>query len=130
MKKLIAKTVARTILYQCLILFIGFSIGFLSRPQYWGEKTSVIKRSISNIFFHPEFDDVKNRLINMGRLRAWAYLDFPENLSFSNEQMIGEDLYVCDYEYKIGKETVKGTYETFIRWKSWEAHYKLPENIE
>lgn len=130
MKKLIAKTVVRTLVYQLLILFIGFSVGFAIYPQYWGEKAPVIQRSIGNIFFHPEFEEVKNGLINVGRLRVWAYLDFPENLSFSNEKMVGEELYTCDYECKIGKEKVTGSYETFIRWKSWEAHYELTETIE
>lgn len=128
--KTITKTVIRTLVYQLVILFTGFSIGFLSYPQYWGQKTTVINRSIKNIFFHPKFDDVKNSLINAGRLKTWAHLDFPENLNFSNEKMIGEDRYVCDYEYKINKETIKGSYETFIRWKSWEANYELPETIE
>ena len=130
MKKIIAKTIVRTLIYQLLILFVGFSIGFAIYPQYWGQKAPVIKRSIGNIFFHPEFEEVKNGLLNVGRLRVWAYLDFPENLSFSNEQMIGEELYVCNYEYKLGKDKVTGSYETFIRWKSWEANYELPEMIE
>lgn len=130
MKKIIAKTVIRTLVYQLLILSVGFSIGFVAYPQYWGQKAPVIKRSIGNIFFHPEFEEVKNGLINVGRLRVWAYLDFPENLSFSNEKMIGEEIYVCDYEYKIDEEEVTGSYQTFIRWKSWEAHYELAEPIK
>ena len=130
MKKIIVKTVVRTLVYQIIILCIGFSIGFVTYPQYWGEKAPVIKRSIGNIFFHPEFEDVKNGLINVGRLRTWAYLDFPESLSFSNEKMIGEELYSCDYEYRIGKDKATGSYETFIRWKSWEAHYELTEPIK
>lgn len=130
MKKIIAKTVIRTLFYQTIILFVGFSVGFIAYPQYWGQKAPVIQRSIDNIFFHKKFEEAKSRIINFGRLKTWAYLDFPDNLSFSNEKMIGEEHYFCDYEYTIGKEKVKGSYDTFIRWKSWESYYQLPDVIE
>ena len=130
MKKLVLKTIARTLFYEFFILVIGLSIGFMLNSEYWGMKAPVIHRSIGNIFFHPEFDDVENNLINMGKLRLWAYLDFPNTLEITDERMFGEETFRCNYTYKKNNQDITGSYETHIHWKSWEAHYELGEPIK
>ena len=56
-KKLVAKTVARTLVYQLLIIWTSFTIGFLMNPEYWGNRAPIIQRSVDHIFDPIVYDD-------------------------------------------------------------------------
>ena len=124
------KTVSRTIFYQFFLVFVGLSLGLIIHPEWVGNKAIVIDKSIDNIFFHPTFEEVKPNIMYVGRLRLWVFLDMPEDLNVYDEEMIGEELYTCNYDYEKDGEKITGDYETYIRWKSWESGYELKKPVD
>lgn len=126
-KKLIAKTVARTLFYQYLGLFIGISLGFIFAPNYWGSKAPVLERSIQNIFYPIEYNDnVQMFLMDIGKSRLWVELDDPPNLTFYNSKIIAEEWFETDYSYTDkNSQIIEGHYRTRIKWKPWEYDYQI-----
>lgn len=123
------KTVSRTIFYQFFLVFVGLSLGLIIYPEWFGSKTLVVNKSIGNIFFHPTFEEVKPGVMYVGRLRLWTYLDCPEDLDIYDEEMLSEELYVCNYDFTRDGKKLTGSYQTFIKWKSWETGYELKKPV-
>lgn len=129
-KKLVIKTVARTLIYQILLLWTGFSIGFMLNPEYWGNRAPLVQRSIKNIFYPIEYNqEVKDFLISIGRSRI--YFSLPEgatNLKFIKDSMISDEQYFAHYEYKDpqGKIVVVNDHVSKINWKPWEYDFPAP----
>jgi hypothetical protein len=125
-KKLITKTVIRTIMYQLLILFTGLSIGFISHATYWGKKAPLIHRSFNNIFYPIEYnDEVKKMIMNIGRLRIFFTLpDGATDFKINQDDMRSDEHYIANYEYMLnGEKIVVENYSSKINWKSWEYDY-------
>jgi hypothetical protein len=126
------KVIIRSLLYPWIILFIGFSIGFICNSEYVGEKAVVVEKSINNIFFPIKYDErVESLVKNAGRMRLWASLGCPENFEVIDEVVKGEEYYWAIYKIKdkTGKE-IKDIGSIKVKWKTWEYHYKLDEIIE
>jgi len=132
-KKLITKTVARTIFYELLLIFMGVSIGFIAHSTYWGNKAPIVQQSIKNIFWPVEYnDEVKEFLINIGRSRIFLGLPpHATNFKILEDAMISDEQYMADYEYFADDErvVVRG-YITKINWKPWEYDYPTLEQLE
>lgn len=129
-KKLIAKTVIRTLAYQFLLLWSGFSIGFMLNPEYWGNRAPLVHRSIRNIFYPSEYNEnVENFLLNIGRSRI--FFGLPEgasDLRIIDDAMISDEQYMAKYEYVLkGQKILIEEYNTKINWKSWEYDYPSPD---
>ena len=136
-KKLVAKTVARTLVYQLLIIWTSFTIGFLMNPEYWGNRAPIIQRSVDHIFDPIVYDDkVEKFLLKIGRTRL--FFEVTENIGGTkpelfeiikdSEQIEGEEWYHCDYQY-VDKEGNLDIYHytTRIKWKPWEFYFPNPE---
>lgn len=129
-RRLIAQTVIRTIVYQILLLWTGFSIGFMINPEYWGNRVPLVQRSIKNIFYPIEYDqNVENFLLDIGRSRI--FFGLPEGASalrIIDDAMISDEQYMANYEYVLEdqKILVEG-YNTKINWKTWEYDYPNPD---
>lgn len=132
-KKLIALTIFRTIFYQMLLLWAGFSVGFMMNPEYWGNKAPIVQQSMKNIFYPVEYnDEVKEFLVNIGRSRIFLGLPpHATNFKILEDAMISDEQYMADYEYFADDErvVVRG-YITKINWKPWEYDYPTLEQIE
>jgi len=127
--KLIIKTIARTLVYQTLLLWTGFSIGFMLNPEYWGNRAPLVQRSIKNIFYPIEYDqNVENFLLDVGRSRI--FFGLPEgssNLRIIDDSMINDETYIANYEYVLDdKKIIVENYTTKINWKPWEYDYPQP----
>ena len=59
-----AKTIARTIFYQLLVLFAGISIGFITNADWVGWKYPIVTSSFYNAFFPVEFEDEGEDIID------------------------------------------------------------------
>lgn len=133
-KKLIFKTIIRTLFYQALLLWAGFSIGFMLNPEYWGNRAPLVQRSIKNIFYPLEYDqDVENFLLDIGRCRI--FFGLPEGASelrIIQDSMVSDEKYVATYEYKLKEERILvEEYTTKINWKPWEYDFPSPnKNME
>ena len=131
-QRIVYKTIVRTITYQFLLIFIGLSIGFLISPVYWGNRASIITRSIENIFYPLEYsEELELYLMDFGKSRLWVVLDCPEALTCYNSKIVNEEWYETDYSFEDKeKKIIEGHYRTRIRWKSWEFYYPSPEDLE
>ena len=129
MKKLVVKTVVRTLVYQLLLVFVGLTIGFYIHSEYWGEKAPLIQRSIKNIFYPLKYSDkLELALMKIGRDRLYLLLDEPPNLTTHNEKMVNQEWYDTDYSYETPQGgTERGHFRTRILWKTWESYYEVPE---
>ena len=126
------KIIIRSLLYPWIILFVGFSIGFICNSEYVGEKAIVIERSINNIFFPIKYDEkIEAWVKETGRMRLWANLSCPEHFEIIDEVVKGEEYYWAIYKMKDknGKE-IKDIGSIKVKWKTWEYHYKLDEIIK
>jgi hypothetical protein len=132
-KKLVAKTIARTLVYQILLLWTGFSIGFMINPEYWGNRAPVVERSIRNIFYPIKYDErVKEFCINIGRSRV--FFSLPEganNFKIIKDDMVGEEQYIATYQYMLDGETILvKDFTSKINWKPWEFDYPTPDELK
>ena len=93
---MILVTVARTLFYQFFLLFIGISIGFICNAEWMGWKSSLVERSVQNIFFPIEFDEnVCKNVKGLGAFRIWAELGRPKNF-----KIIAFRLYIFSASFK------------------------------
>ena len=129
-KKLVAKTVIRTIIYQILLLWTGFSIGFMINPEYWGNRAPLVQRSIKNIFYPVEYDEeVEAFLLDVGRSRIFFGLPpGSTNLKIIDDSMISDERYSAKYSYNDpnGNIVVVDNYISRINWKPWEYDFPSP----
>ena len=132
-KKLVIQTVARTLVYQILLLWTGFSIGFMLNPEYWGNRAPVVERSIRNIFYPIKYDErVKEFCINIGRSRL--FFSLPKgayNFKIIKDDMVGEEQYIATYQYVLDGETILvEDFTSKINWKPWEFDYPTLDELE
>lgn len=129
-KKLVIKTVARTLVYQLLLLWAGFSIGFMLNPEYWGNRAPIVHRSMRNIFWPIEYnDEVEKFLLEVGRSRIFFSLDEGcKNLKILEDKMDSDEWYAAKYEFvdPKGKLIRVDDYRSKINWKPWEFDYPSP----
>ena len=129
-KKLVARTVTRTIIYQILLLWAGFSIGFMINPEYWGNRAPLVQRSIKNIFYPIEYDEkVEAFLLDVGRSRIFFGLPAGStNLKIIDDHMISDETYFAKYSYNDlnGNIIVVDNYTSKINWKPWEYDFPSP----
>ena len=121
-------TVARTLFYQFFLLFIGISIGFICNAEWMGWKSSLVERSVQNIFFPIEFDEnVCTNVKGLGAFRIWAELGRPKNFKIIEEGLAAEEFYIAKISYtnEYGK-TVTDIKSTRVRWKPWEYYWTDP----
>jgi hypothetical protein len=138
-KKLITKTVIRTIMYQILILFTGLSIGFISHANYWGNRAPIIEKSVKNIFYPMEYNEnIEEFLLDIGRKRLFfeniaEHGNLPELFEIikDSEYIEGEEWYHCEYQYveENGMLDIH-EYRTRIKWKPWELYFPSAEDEE
>jgi hypothetical protein len=132
-KRIVTKTVLRTLVYQFLILFTGLSIGFITHANYWGNRAPLIEKSVKNIFYPVEYNkEVKEFLTNVGKSRIFFSLPpGSSDLIIIEDRMISDEQYMADYEYVLnGEKIVVNGYVTKINWKPWEYDYPNPEEKE
>jgi hypothetical protein len=132
-KKLVAKTVIRTLVYQFLLLWTGFSVGFMLNPEYWGNRAPIVQRSMSHIFWPKEYDkNVEEFCMNIARSRIFfeTSTDCPgfTDLKIIEDRMESDEWYSAKYEYRNAEgELVKvDNYTTKVNWKPWELDYPQP----
>ena len=121
-----AKTIARTIFYQLLVLFAGISIGFITNADWVGWKYPIVTSSFYNAFFPVEFEDegVLESLYKLGRIKIFAFNNRPKDFKIIEEAMCAEEWYWCKYSYEDERgNTVEAIDHTRIRWKPWEYYY-------
>jgi len=134
------RVIARTIFYQFLILFVGVSIGFLIRPEYWGNRAPVIEQSVKHIFFPIEYNEkVESFLIDVGRarLRGQTLARFNNQIPKlyeiikGSERIQDEERYHCEFQYldSTGEIQIE-KFTTRIKWKPWEWYYPSLEDAE
>jgi hypothetical protein len=138
-KKLITKTVARTLTYQSLALFTFLSVIFIMQPRYWGNRAPVIERSVNHIFYPVEYSEsVEEYLLDIGRKRLFYEFvtdngSLPELFEIikDSEYIEGEEWYHCEYQY-VDKNGVLDIhkYRTRIKWKPWELYFPSPKDEE
>lgn len=130
-KKLVIKTIARTLVYQALLVWAGFSVGFMMNPEYWGNRAPLVQRSIKNIFYPVEYNqEVKDFLISIGRSRIYFSLEPGcSNLKILSDKMASDEQYIAKFEYTDpkGKRILVEDYNTKINWKSWEYDFPSPD---
>jgi len=136
-KRLITITVMRTLFYQVLILWAGFSIGFMINPEYWGNRAPLVQRSIKHIFWPIEYNEnVEEFLLTIGRSRIYFELEASEpgfyGLKILEEKMESDEYYFAEYKYTNidGDVVIVDDYRTKINWKPWELDFPLPEDID
>ena len=132
-KKIVVKTVARTLVYQLLLIWSGFSVGFIINPEYWGNRAPLVERSIKHIFWPIEYNEnVEDFLFSIGRSRIYFELETYEpgfyGLKILEESMASDEYYTAKYKYTNihGDVVVVDDYRTKINWKPWELDYPLP----
>ena len=134
-----ARVIARTIFYQLLALFIGISLGFLVRPEYWGNRAPIIQRSVRHIFFPIEYnEDIEGFIISIGRSRLFYEIvtelgNVPKLFEIvkGSEWVEGEERYRCEYQYVDEKGNLDvHKYVTRVNWKPWELYFPSPDNPE
>jgi hypothetical protein len=125
------KVIIRSLLYPWIILFIGFSIGFICNSEWFGYKYVLVERSINNIFFPIKYDErVENHIREIGKLRIWAEVGCPEEFTVIEDVIKAEEFYwaIVKYKDKQGKE-IKNVLSTRVRWKTWEYYYTIDEPL-
>ena len=124
-------TVFRTLFYQFLLLFVGLSVGFIANAEYIGWKSSIISRSVSNIFFPVVYDETQVRRIkDWGAFKLWGSLNMPEGFKVIEEAILAEEWYWCKFSFKDSNgETVTKIDSVRIRWKPWEYYYEMPNSM-
>ena len=132
-KKLIAKTVARTLVYQLLIIWTSFSIGFLMNPEYWGNRAPVVNRSIKHIFWPIEYNSqVEDFCIKIGRSRIFfeTSTEYPgfTDLKILEDGMNSDEWYFAKYEFKDNQGNLirVNDFSSKVNWKPWELDYPPP----
>ena len=126
------KVVLRSIIYPWLILFVGFSIGFICNSEWFGCKYVLIERSILNIFFPIQYNEqVESFIKQAGAMRLWSSLNCPDEFIIIDDLVKGEEFYWAVYTYKDknGKIT-KDIGNIRVKWKTWEYYYKLDEIVD
>jgi hypothetical protein len=122
-------TVCRTLFYQFLLVAVGLSVGFILNAEYIGWKSSIIERSVTNIFNPIQFDeDVCNRVKNWGATRIWAELGRPNSFEVLEDGLLAEEYYIGKFKYvnvETGKTEIKIIPQR-VRWKPWEYYYADP----
>ena len=132
-KRLITKTVIRTLFYQVLTLWAGFSIGFMLNPEYWGNRAPLVQRSLGHIFWPKQYDkNVEEFCMNIGRSRIFfeTSTECPgfTDLKVLEDRMESDEWYSAKYEYRdeSGKLIKVNNYTTKVNWKPWELDYPQP----
>lgn len=120
------KAVLRTIFYQFFLLLVGLAIGFIGNAEWVGFKSSVIKRSIKNIFFPIEFTpnmEAGMKILLSERMRIKE--GYPEEFEVLSIAVVANDEF-CWISYKYrdqnGELVFKEEFER-MRWKTWEYNY-------
>lgn len=126
---MILVTVCRTLFYQFLLIAVGLSIGFILNAEYIGWKSTLIERSVTNIFNPIQFDeDVCKRVKNWGATRIWAELGRPNSFEVLEDGLLAEEYYIGKFKYvnvETGKTEIKIIPQR-VRWKPWEYYYTDP----
>jgi len=132
-KKLIAKTVTRTLVYQLLIIGTSFSIGFLINPEYWGNRAPIVNRSIKHIFWPIEYNSqVEDFCIKIGRSRIFfeTSTEYPgfTDLKILEDGMSSDEWYFAKYEFKDNQGNLIriNDFNSKVNWKPWELDYPPP----
>lgn len=122
-------TVCRTLFYQFLLITVGLSIGFILNAEYIGWKSSIIERSVTNIFNPIKYDeDICKRVKNWGATRIWAELGRPSMFEVLEDGLLAEEYYIGKFKYtnvETGETEVKIIPQR-VRWKPWEYYYTDP----
>jgi hypothetical protein len=133
-KKLVVKTIARTLVYQFLLLCAGFSLGFMLNAEYWGNRAPIVQRSMRHIFWPKQYDkNVEEFCMNIARSRIFVETstDCPDftDLRIIEDKMESDEWYSATYEYRNaeGKLIQVDNYTTKVNWKPWELHYPQPD---
>jgi hypothetical protein len=125
------KIIIRSLLYPWIILFTGFSIGFICNSEWFGHKYVLVERSINNIFFPIKYNaEIENHVREIGKLRIWAEVGCPEEFTVIEDVIKAEEFYwaIVKYKDKQGKE-IKNVLSTRVRWKTWEYYYTIDEPL-
>lgn len=129
-KKLVIKTIVRTLVYQLLLLWAGFSVGFMLNPEYWGNRAPIVHQSMRNIFWPIEYNEkVEKFLLEVGRSRIFFSLDEDcKSLRILEDRMDSDEWYAAKYEFidSNGQLVTVDNYRTKINWKPWEYDYPPP----
>lgn len=123
---MILKIIARTLFYQLLFICILFSSLFLLNPSWFGKKYILIERSIYNIFFPIEYNqNVENYVKDMGSLKIWIELNYPEKFKVVDDAVVNKEFYWAIVSYVDTNGQQKQEFKTTrIRWQTWEYHYE------
>jgi hypothetical protein len=126
---MILVTVCRTLFYQFLLIAVGLSIGFILNAEYIGWKSTIIERSVTNIFNPTQYDeDICKRIKNWGATRIWAELGRPSMFEVLEDGLLAEEYYIGKFKYTnvdTGETEVKIIPQR-VRWKPWEYYYTDP----
>lgn len=132
-KKLVIKTVIRTLIYQTLIIWTSFSVGFLMNPEYWGNRAPIVHQSMRHIFWPIEYNEqVEDFCMKIGRSRVFfeTSTNYPgfTNLEIVEDKMSSDEWYKAKYQFttKEGELIMVDDYATKVNWKPWELDYPLP----
>lgn len=125
MKKLVLKTVCRTLFYQFFILFIGISIGFICNAEIIGCKTQLVSKSFKNIFFPVKFDkEVCSNLKSWGAFKLYAKNQFPPDFEIVEDALLAEEFYWLKYSFTNSNGEKEIAIDNIrLRWKTWEYYY-------
>ena len=122
-------TIARTLFYQFLLIFVGISIGIIFNAEWIGWKSAIVERSITNIFNPVQYDeDICKRVKNWGATRIWAELGRPSMFEVLEDGLLAEEYYIGKFKYTnvdTGETEVKIIPQR-VRWKPWEYYYTDP----
>jgi len=123
------KAVLRTIFYQFFLLFIGISIGFISNAEWVGWKTTLVGKSVQNIFFPVEFNEETCRQVkHLGLYKLYALNGYPANFKIVEDGLLGEEFYIAKFQYTNNNgDTVEKIDSIRVKWKTWEYYYIDPE---
>lgn len=121
-------TIARTLFYQFLLIFVGISIGFICNAEWLGWKSVVVSKSVKNIFFPTDFNEATCQQVkNWGQFRIWAFNDRPKNFTVLEDGLLGEEFYIAKFTYLNSEDkTIEKIDSTRVRWKTWEYYHTDP----
>jgi len=130
-KSVVLISVLRTIFYQFLLIAIGLTIGFILNAEYLGWKSSIISKSINNIFYPVKFDqNVCQTIKNWGAMKIWTELNRPLVFEIIQDGLLNEELYICKYKtIDQNNKTIINIETTRIRWKPWEYYWEEPRVV-
>lgn len=133
-------TVCRTLFYQFLLLFVGLSVGFIVNPEWMGIKSTIVNKSINNIFFPLDYENdpqLRHFVKSWGAYKVYVSKGSPKGFEILDENVYyNEEWYWCRFKYIDTNDKVvidEGT--TRVQWKTWEYYYDYeildtPEKIK